>query len=88
MVSRTASKDLVRSCTRSCLVALMPNTAFAWEHRYGSWMDFDASAGYAVPIQAVYQFPAAQVYQAGRSVPVVPDVPLYIRVGDHHVLNR
>jgi hypothetical protein len=69
-------------------VALMPDTAFGGEHQYGSWMDFDASAGYAVPIQVVYQFPAAQVYQVGVHVPVVPNVPLFVQIGEHHVLNR
>jgi hypothetical protein len=72
----------------AAIVAFMPDTAFAWGHRYGSWMDYDAAAGYAVPIQAVYQFPAAQVYQVGVVLPVASEVPQFIRVGEHHVLIR
>ena len=73
----------------AAIVALMPDTAFALgHHEYTSTMEYDAAAGYALPIQAVYQFPAAQVYQLGVEVPVAPAVPLFIRVGDHHVLSR
>jgi hypothetical protein len=72
----------------AAIVAFIPDTAFAWGHRRGTWMEFDAAAGYTVPIQSVYQFPAAQVYQLGVQLPVAPEVPLYVRVGDHHVLNR
>jgi hypothetical protein len=72
----------------AAIVAFMPDTAFGWGHRNGSWMDFDASAGYAAPIQAVYQFPAAVAFQQGVEIPVAPEVPIYVRVGDHHVLNR
>jgi hypothetical protein len=73
----------------AAIVALMPDTAFALgHHQYASTMEYDAAAGYAVPIQDVYQFPAAQVYQLGVQVPVAPGVPLFIRVGDHHVLER
>jgi hypothetical protein len=72
----------------AAIVAFMPDTAFAWGHRYGSWMDYDAAAGYTVPIQAVYQFPAAQVYQQGVVLPVATEVPQFIPVGDHHVLLR
>jgi hypothetical protein len=73
----------------AAIVALMPDTAFALgHHQYASTMEYDAVAGYAVPIQDVYQFPAAQVYQLGVQVPVASGVPLFIRVGDHHVLER
>jgi hypothetical protein len=73
----------------AAIVALMPDTAFALgHHQYASTMEYDAVAGYAVPIQDVYQFPAAQVYQLGVQVPVASGVPLFIRVGDHHVLGR
>jgi hypothetical protein len=70
------------------ILALMPSTASAWGHRHHDWMSFDASAGYAVPIQTVYQFPAPLVDQPGVNLPVAPPVSLHIWVGEHHVLNR
>jgi hypothetical protein len=88
MVFRTPAKISFALALAFALVALMPETANALGHPYGSWMEFDASAGYALPIQAVYQFPAAVAYQQGVELPIAPPVPLYIRVGDHHVLNR
>jgi hypothetical protein len=85
---RSLAKIVSALVLPAAIVAFMPDTAFGWGHPYGGWMDFDAVAGYAVPIQAVYQFPAAVAFQQGVELPVAPQVPLYIRVGDHHVLNR
>ncbi len=85
---RTTVKISFALALAFALVGLTPETAVALGHPYGSWMDFDASAGYAAPIQAVYQFPAAVAFQQGVEIPVAPEVPLYVRVGNHHVLNR
>jgi hypothetical protein len=70
------------------ILALTPGTASAWWHHHHNRMNDDAAAGYAVPIQAVYQFPAVQVNQPGVNVPFAPPVSLHIWIGDHHVLNR
>jgi hypothetical protein len=52
----------------------MPGTASAWEHRCHTGKGYRPSVGYAVPIQNVYQFPAAMVDQptlpTGYAVPI------------------
>jgi hypothetical protein len=88
MNSRTPAKFSCALVLGGALFAAMPDTAFAWGNQYGSVMDFDAWSGYTVPIQAVYQFPAALVNQRGVELPVAPPVPLFIRVDEHHVLLR
>jgi hypothetical protein len=45
------------------ILAGMTGKAFAWGH----WLYKDPSVGYAVPIQTVYQFPAALVSQPTRT---------------------
>ena len=88
MISSSSARISCALVLGAALFAMMPDTAFALGHPYGSVMDFDAAAGYTVPIQAVYQFPAALVNQVGVELPVAPPVPLFIRVGEHHVLLR
>jgi hypothetical protein len=85
---RTSAKRLCALVLGGALCALMPETAFAWGHPYGSVMDFDAWNGYTVAIQDVYQFPASIVWQRGVELPIAPPVPLFIRVDEHHVLLR
>lgn len=94
------------------IASLTPGTANALGHRHHAaqwsdeWADYAVpiqdvyqypaalvwqpteSYGYAVPIQSVYQFPAALVDQPGVVLPLAPPRPLYIRSGDHHVINR
>ena len=71
------------------LVGLTPETAVALGHRLRQLDGFRRFGGLCgVPIQAVYQFPAAVAFQQGVEIPVAPEVPLYVRVGNHHVLNR
>jgi hypothetical protein len=72
----------------AAILAIVPGTAFAIGDGYDAWSSYDAWAGYTVPIQLVYQFPAAIVYQQGVRPPVAPPTPLYIRVDAHHVINR
>jgi len=69
-------------------VVLAASKASAGGPGHDDWRIDDARAGYAVPIQAVYQFPAALVNQPGVKPPVAPPVPLHIWVGEHHVINR
>ena len=63
---RTTVKISFALALAFALVGLTPETAVALGHPYGSWMDFDASAGYAEPIQAVYQFPGGSGVPTGR----------------------
>jgi hypothetical protein len=55
-------------------IVLMPGTASAWEHGPHGKQWQDPLAGYAVPIQAVYQFPAVLANQPttpwGYAVPI------------------
>ncbi len=106
-------KNLARTATLLVgIAALAPGTASALGHRHHRTAEFDewagyavpiqdvyqdpaalvwqptAAFGYAVPIQSAYQFPAALVNQPGVQPPLAPARPLYIRSGDHHVINR
>jgi hypothetical protein len=56
------------------IIAGMPGTALAGGHRHHTHKSYDPSVGCAVPIQNVYQFPAAIVFQptrpTGYAVPI------------------
>jgi hypothetical protein len=71
-------RRLTTIATASVLSLVMlvgqPATASAWWDRHQARDVHDAQVGYAVPIQSVYQFPAAIVYQPtqpyGYAVPI------------------
>jgi hypothetical protein len=72
----------------AAIVAIVPVTASASGHNGLTREEFDAVAGYTVSIADSYEFPAPLVWQPGVQIPVAPPRPLYIRVGDHHVIIR
>ena len=88
MISSSSARISCALVLGAALFAMMPDTAFALGHPYGSVMDFDAAAGYTVPIQAVYQFPAALVHQPGPQLPIAPSGMIYIPIGEHRVVYR
>jgi hypothetical protein len=88
MISHRPAKILCALVFGGALFALMPDNGYAWGHDRDALFAYNAWAGYTVPIQAVYQFPAAQVNQLGVELPLAPPVPFFIRVGEHHVLLR
>jgi hypothetical protein len=70
------------------ILAMMPGKASAGDHRHDGSMAYDAWAGYTVPIQSVYQFPAALVNQPGPQLPIAPLGWIYIPSGEHRVVHR
>jgi hypothetical protein len=75
-------KTITRARAASVLVLLViasltasPTASAGWGHWHHRWMD-DPSVGYTVPIQAVYQFPAAVGYQPGSYLPFAAPNPV------------
>jgi hypothetical protein len=74
-MGRARVKNFARiSALLVAVAALAPGTAYALGDWHHAWQTSDDWAGYTVPIQDVYQFPASIVWQPtssyGYAVPV------------------
>jgi hypothetical protein len=88
MQVRFLSKIVPVAVVTAAVLANLPAGASAGWFSHPPLQVFDQMNGYAVPIEDVWQFPAAIVEQQGVVVPIAPPRPLYIRAGEHHVILR